>query len=144
MSSRPLLTPQPRKPLSSRRSKSFSRKRTENVTDGVLKKYTRELARLRTFFEGKSKFLPEDIALADLEKFRADWLEVYKSTYTRAKVQERLRGFLNCCHEAGWLARVPKLSAIKIVEPPTLPLTVKEFEICWRRFRQYSRTSRSR
>jgi hypothetical protein len=42
-------------------------------------------------------------------------------------VQERLRGFLRCCYDLRLIDRVPKLSPIKVDEPPTLPLTEKQY-----------------
>ena len=38
-----------------------------------------------------------------LTEFCATWAEAYPSTITRAKVRERLRGFLKYCYEAPWL-----------------------------------------
>jgi len=128
-SSDPVVTPTAEKTTVRQAIDSFlMRKGTEGVTAGVLGKYTRELARLQTFFAGKSKFFPEQISLLLLEEFRATWTTDYPSSYTRQKVQERVKGFLNYCHDAHWLAHVPKLSAIKVVEPPTLPLSDKEYE----------------
>jgi integrase len=43
-------------------------------------------------------------------------------------MQLYLRVFLNFCHDAGWLTKVPKLDPIKIDEPPTTPLTDAEYE----------------
>src|SRR6266576_1135931 len=106
----------------------LTRKRTEGVTSGVLGKYTRELARLQKFFSNRNKFWPADMTLPRLEEFRAGWATDYPSSYTRQKVQERLKGFLNYCRDAGWIALVPKLSAIRVTEPPTMPLSDKEYE----------------
>jgi len=102
-------------------------KRNQELSDAVIGKYERELDRLEQFMSMRSRFFPADIRLEDLEEFRVDWKRVYESSLTRQKVQERLRSFLRYCYEAGWITRVPKLSAIKVDEPPTLPLTDIEY-----------------
>lgn len=106
----------------------LTRKRTENVSDGVLKKHTRELARLKQFLSSKSKFFPDAITLPVLEEFRATWATDYPSTWTRQAVQQRLKSFLRFCNDARWLSQIPRLSPIKVDEPPTMPLSDKEFE----------------
>ena len=53
---------------------------------------------------------------------------MYPSTTTRSKVQERLRGFLRYCYNAQLIERIPQLSAIKIDEAPTMPLTDDEYD----------------
>jgi integrase/recombinase XerD len=103
-------------------------KRNQGLNEGVTKKYQRELERLQNFLGQRSKFFPNEIGLADLEEFRSEWEQVYPSSTTRQKVQERLRGFLRYCYEAKWIERVPRLSPIKVDEPPTLPLSEKEYE----------------
>jgi integrase/recombinase XerD len=106
----------------------LKRKRTENVSHGVVKKYDRELARLQRFCSDRGKMFPEALTLPLLEEFRATWTSDYPSTQTRASVQQRLKGFLRFCHDARWLLQVPRLSTIKVSEPPTLPLSDKQFE----------------
>ena len=103
-------------------------KRNQGLNAGVIKKYERELARLQEFLAKRSKFFPVEIHLHDLEEFRSTWEEQYPSSLTRQKVQERLRSFLRYCYEAKWIDRIPRLSAIKVDEPPTLPLTEAEFK----------------
>jgi integrase/recombinase XerD len=102
-------------------------KRAQGLNAGVIKKYARELARLQMFFAQQSKFHVREITFDDLIKFRAAWEAAYPSSMTRQKVQERLRSFLRYCYESGALAKVPRLSPIKVDEPPTLPLTEKEY-----------------
>jgi len=106
----------------------LTRKQTEGVSDGVLKKYRRELRRLQTFCSARNKLFPEALTLPVLEEFRATWAVDYPSTQTRSSVQQRLKGFLRFCNDARWLSHVPRLSPIKIDEPPTLPLSEKEFD----------------
>lgn len=103
-------------------------KRNQNFTDGVIKKYERELPRLQAFLSKRSKFFPSEIELRDLEAFRSTWEEWYPSSATRQNVQARLRGFLRYCLEARWIDRVPKLTAIKVNEVPTLPLSDEQYE----------------
>src|ERR1700728_4557709 len=43
-------------------------------------------------------------------------------------VQARLKNFLRFCFDSEWLDRVPRLSPIKAGEPPTMPLTDKEYK----------------
>ncbi len=103
-------------------------KRNQGVEDAVAKKYERELARLLKFMTMRSRFFPAEIQLHDLEEFRSTWTEIYPSSATRQNVQARLRGFLRYCFDARWIDRVPRLSSIQVDEPPTLPLTDKEYE----------------
>jgi integrase/recombinase XerD len=98
-------------------------KRAEALSEQVLKKYERELGRFESFMASRSKFLPHEIGAEDLTEFRKDWPEQYPSSMTRGKVQERLKAFLKYCYNARLIDRVPHLSAIKVDEPPTLPLS---------------------
>jgi integrase/recombinase XerD len=68
------------------------------------------------------------LTLPVLEEFGAPWAADYPSTQTRAAVQPRLKGFLRFCHDARWLSHVSRLSPIKVDEPPTPPLSDKQFE----------------
>jgi site-specific recombinase XerD len=103
-------------------------KRNQGVSHGVVQKYERELARLLKFMAGRSKLFPSDIELSDLEEFRTFWNKDYPSSATRQNVQARLRGFLKYCFDAKWIDRVPRLSSIQVDEPPTMPLTDKEYD----------------
>lgn len=91
-------------------------------------KYELELGRLEKFFAARGKLFPNQIDLDGLIEFRSGWEKIYKSSLTRQKVQERLRGFLRYCHEAGHIDRVPRLSPIKVDEPPTIPLSNPEYQ----------------
>ena len=103
-------------------------KRVQGVTTGVLGKYSRELDRLREYCERQSVFTVQAITRELLTGFCGTWETAYPSTYTRAKVRERLRSFLRYCFEAKWLDRAPVLPKIKVDEPPTLPLKADEFK----------------
>jgi len=105
----------------------ISDKRSQGLHSEVLKKYERELARLKEFMAKRSKFFPHEIGLGDLTEFRVGWGEQYPSSTTRSKVQERLRGFLRYCLAANLITRLPILSPIKVNEPPTLPLTDAQY-----------------
>jgi integrase/recombinase XerD len=102
-------------------------KNSQGLNEGVIKKYERELARLQEFLGQQAKFHVREISLDDLIKFRATWNDLYPSSTTRQKVQERLKSFLKYCYESGSLERLPRLSPIKVDTPPTLPLTEKEY-----------------
>jgi site-specific recombinase XerD len=103
-------------------------KKVQGVTAGVLGKYTRELDRLREYCEHQNVFTVQGITRELLTGFCGTWETVYPSSYTRAKVRDRVRGFLRYCYEAQWIARVPALPKIKVDEPPTLPLTANEYK----------------
>jgi integrase/recombinase XerD len=103
-------------------------KKSQGVDAQVIKKYERELERLRAFCSKRGKLFVSEIKLEDLTEFRSGWDEVYPSSATRQQVQTRLRGFLRYCYDARWLDRVPRLSPIQADEPPTLPLSAKEYE----------------
>lgn len=103
-------------------------KRVQGVTAGVLGKYTRELDRLREYCEQQSVFTVQAITRELLTGFCATWESLYPSSYTRAKVRERLRSFLRYGFEAKWLERIPALPKIKVEEPPTLPLSERDYK----------------
>jgi integrase/recombinase XerD len=105
----------------------LSDKLSQGLDSTAHKKHKRELGRLSEFMAKRGKFFPHEIGLADLTEFRAGWVKHYPSSLTRSKVQERLRGFLRYCFNAKMIDRIPQLSPIKVVEPPTLPLTDTQY-----------------
>jgi integrase/recombinase XerD len=105
-----------------------SDKRSQGVQAEVLKKYERELDRLREFLAKRSKFFPHEIGVGDLTEFRAGWNTLYPSSTTRSKVQERLRGFLRYCLASNMINRIPVLSPIQVDEVPTLPLSAAQYK----------------
>jgi integrase/recombinase XerD len=106
----------------------ISDKKSQGLDATFLKKYVLELGRLEQFMAKRSVLFPAQIRLEDLTEFRAGWDTVYKSSTTRSKVQERLRGFLRYCYNAKMIDRVPHLSAIRISEQPTMPLSDAEYK----------------
>ena len=102
-------------------------KKVQGITDHVIGKYTRELARLRTFCESAGVYTIQAINRDLLTQYCATWEESYASSSTRVRVRERLRNFLRYCYQAEWLARVRELPKIKDEEPPTMPLTEAEY-----------------
>jgi len=102
-------------------------KRNQGVTEKVVGKYTRELARLREFCESRSIFTVKGLTRELLTRYCATWPEVYPASLTRSKVRERLRSFLRFCYEAEWLSRIPQLSKIEVDQSPTLPLSAVEY-----------------
>lgn len=102
-------------------------KRSQGLEESVLKKYQRELERFADFMRKRSKHFPKDIRLQDLTEYRSTWLNLYPSSTTRSKVQERLRAYLRYCYESNLIERVPKLSPIKVDEAPTMPLSESEY-----------------
>jgi integrase/recombinase XerD len=105
----------------------LSDKKTQGIDATAYAKHVRELGRMRFFMEKRGRMFPHEIGLADLTEFRATWVHHYSSSLTRAKVQERLRGFLRYCSNTKMIEQIPHLSPIKITEPPTLPLTEAQY-----------------
>lgn len=103
-------------------------KKNQHISRGVLKKYNRELLRLQLFAERQGVFTVEGLTRELLIAYQADWPDVYPSSNTRSSVQARLKNFLRWCYDSKYLDRIPRLSAIKVDAPPTLPLTAKEYE----------------
>jgi len=103
-------------------------KRNQGITDKVIGKYTRELARLREFCESRMVFTVRGLNRELLTHYVATWPDHYPASLTRSKVRERLRSFLRFCYQAEWLARIPQISKIEVDQTPTLPLTAKEYD----------------
>ena len=106
---------------------SIQDKKNQGITEKVIGKYTRELGRLRGYCEQSRIYTVQGITRELLTGFCATWPTLYPSSYTRAKVRERVRSFLRYCFEAQWIPRIPALPKIKIDEPPTMPLTADEY-----------------
>lgn len=123
----PVVFDSPQKTLNDAVLSFIDSKRSQGISAGVIGKYERELGRLVTFAGAKGKLFPKDISLDDLIAFRGGWSALYSSPTTRQKVQERLRGFLKYCYEAGHIDRIPRLSPIKAKDSPTLPLSRQEY-----------------
>ena len=100
-------------------------KQGQNLSAGVIGKFRRELGRLVEFCEHQRKFYLPEIALPDLTEFRSSWDTDYPSSITRQRVQARLRAFFRYAQSAGYIQRNPAadMSAIKVKQVPTLPLT---------------------
>lgn len=98
----------------------------QGISRGVVGKYRNELDRFVTFAETKGVYA-FPVTLPLLIKYRATWAALYPSTFTQASVQKRLRAFLNFCKESEYQSNVPKMEAVQITEPPTMPLTDEEY-----------------
>ena len=105
----------------------LANKEGQAIHPDVIKRNRRELTRFAAFAEGHGIFTVTGVTLPLLTEYRATWTGTYPSTITRALVQKRLRGFLRYCVDAGWLERAPKLTPVKMDEPPTMPLTDDEY-----------------
>ncbi len=103
-------------------------KKNQGVSPAVNGKYSRELDRFLKFCERRTVFTVQMITRDLLIAYATSWPELYPSTMTRAQVQARLKHFLRFCLESGWLPRVPKMTPIRVDEPPTMPLAAKEYE----------------
>jgi integrase/recombinase XerD len=102
-------------------------KKNQEVTPKVLAKYRRELARLRSYCEGRGVFVVSGLTKELLTGYAATWPEIYPASSTRSRVRDRLSTFLRYCYQAEWLPRVPKLSPVKVEQSPTMPLTPEEY-----------------
>ena len=115
------------KTLTDAREAFLKAKTVKRVSPGTLSRYGLETQRLVTFCERRGVFTVEGLDLELMTDYKATWPERYPSTTTQHLVQLCVRVFLNYCHAAGWLTRVPKLDPIKVDEPPTTPLTDQEY-----------------
>jgi integrase/recombinase XerD len=102
-------------------------KENQGLTRDVLNKYERELTRLETFAARNDAFMVHGLTRELLISYQGDWSTLYPSSNTRSSVQARLKNFLRFCYDSKYLDRVPRLSSIKVDEPPTLPLTAEEY-----------------
>jgi integrase len=116
------------KTLTEARDAFLKGKRVKKISPGMLSRHGLETQRLITFCESRRAFTVAGLDLELLTDYKATWPELYPSTNTQHVVQLCLRVFLNYCHQAGWLTKVPKLDPVKIDEPPTTPLTDAEYE----------------
>jgi hypothetical protein len=105
-------------------------KTAEGLDSNLLKKYRRELERLRQFMDKRMAFHVVDISLEHLTKYRATWNEQYPSSTTRQKVQDRLKAFLRYCYDARWIDRVPTLSPSKLTSRPQCRSRIKSMKGC--------------
>jgi integrase len=75
-------------------------KRSEGVSPRRVKKLHHQLDQFEQFMRSRSKLFPSLITTADVIEFRAGWETSWKSTTTRQKAQQNIRGFLRyCCRE---------------------------------------------
>jgi integrase len=115
------------KTLQEARDAFLKGKKVKSVSPGTYARYELETQRLITFCEALGVFAVEGLTLELMTDYKVTWPERYPSTSTQHVVQLHVRVFLNYCHAAGWLTRVPKLDPIKVDEPPTTPLTDAEY-----------------
>lgn len=103
-------------------------KRVQGITKDAIAKYTRELARFRSFCESRGVFTIQGISREILTDYCGTWESAYPSAQTRSIVRARCRSFLRYCYEAQWLPRIPAMPKVKIDVAPTMPLTQAEVE----------------
>lgn len=106
----------------------IQQKRNEDVSGGAIGKYERELERLKTFRERRSRFFPAEIRGEDLIEYQAMWNALYPSSQTRSRVLTRMRAFIRFCHDSRWIDRMPKTTKVRVDEVPTLPLTAEQYQ----------------
>jgi integrase/recombinase XerD len=106
----------------------LSDKKTQGLTVNVLRKYERELARFAAFMTKRSLLFPSDIESEDIAVFREGWQDLYPSSTTRSKVQDRLKTFLRYCYETRLIDRMPQLLSIRVTKPQAIPFSEKQFQ----------------
>jgi integrase/recombinase XerD len=102
-------------------------KKVQGVSQGVIEKYTRELARLCDYCESKGVFTIQAVTRELLTGYCATFDKLYASTQTRSMVRARCRSFLRYCYDAQWIPRIHPLPKIRVDEAPTMPLTADEY-----------------
>ena len=125
-----LRCPRGRRVISSKNASGFSSKikTNQSVTDKVLGKYVRELARFQAFCEKQGVLTVDEVRAELLTFYAATWPDDYPASLTRAKVRERLRSFLRYCFDSQWISRIPRLSAVKVEQSPTTPLSAEDYK----------------
>jgi integrase/recombinase XerD len=61
-------------------------RRNQELDEGVIKKYLRELGRFRIFMEKRTKFFVAEVRMEDCVKYKATWKEAYPSSTTRNEI----------------------------------------------------------
>lgn len=102
------------------------RKRVAAVSEDIVGRYKKELGRLVSFCEERNAYTVAALPVW-LDAYKATWPRVYRSTYTRQSVQKRTKSFLGFCFQRTWLDRIPEMTAVKVTEPPTMPLSGDEY-----------------
>jgi len=105
------------KPLAEAVEAFLKNKRVLDVSKSVLGKYTRELERFQAYCEDNGVHVVQRITRELLTDYCDTWGTLYPSTYTRARVRERLRSFLRYCYQGEWLTRMPPVPYVKIDYP---------------------------
>jgi integrase/recombinase XerD len=103
-------------------------KKVTGITQDVLNKYTRELARLRDYCEDRGVYIVAGLTREILTGYASTWERQYPSTQTRSVVRTRCRGFLTYCYQAEWIPRIPALPKITVDEVETMPLNDDEYD----------------
>ncbi|HEX4577460.1 MAG TPA: tyrosine-type recombinase/integrase [Edaphobacter sp.] len=105
----------------------ISDKRSQGLDANFIAKYERELGRFTEFMNSRGRFFPHEMTVEDFNVMRTGWNDLYPSSTTRSKVQERLRSFLRYLFNSRIIDRIPRLTPIKITAPPTMPLSDAEY-----------------
>jgi site-specific recombinase XerD len=105
-----------------------SSKESQRVGDTTVKRHRRELNRLADFLEANGVFVPSGINSALLYQFRDTWPKLYPASSTQREAQQRIRQFLRFLHDDGYIHKLPRLTAIKVDQPPTMPLDAKQYK----------------
>lgn len=103
-------------------------KQSQRIGGTTVKRHKRELNRLADFLAENGIFVPNAITAAALHKFRETWKTLYPASSTQREAQQRIRQFLRFLHDDGCLQKLPRLSPIKVDQPPTMPLHDKQYK----------------
>jgi integrase len=105
----------------------------EGTSARRIKKLRFQLDRFEQFMSRRNKFFPSLITSSDVIEFRSGWKAEWKSTTTRQKAQQNLRGFLRACCRENLKDLLDALGTIRLskednnrLEPK--PFTEKEIE----------------
>jgi integrase len=89
----------------------ITRKESENISAGTIRKLRYQLNLLEAFASSRSKFYPGEITPQDVIYFRASWKSW--GDLTRIKAQQNLRGFLRFACDGNRQSVLDALGAIK-------------------------------
>jgi integrase len=103
-------------------------KQAQGVVAPVRSQYARDLADLKQFSEARHLFtVAQVLTFENLIAWRGTWPSRIPSTYTQKVTQARVRHFVRFAADAGWIAKAPRLSSIKVESEDTQPLTDAEY-----------------
>jgi integrase len=101
-------------------------KESENVTTTTIRKLRYQLGLFDRFMAGRGKFFPAEITPPDVIDFRTGWA-TWKSSVTKQKAQQNLRGFLRSCCPENLQGLLKALGTIRLTKTDSARLEPKPF-----------------